>query len=94
MESLMSSSLSNAEEDDELEAAVDQAIAACGGDTRSTIRALIVANEYLEAEAAELMKGRLCARQIQYLFRVRRRHPGAGGEACGGEAGIKTIQQR
>ena len=46
----------NAEENDGLEAAVDQAIAACGGDLRSTIRALIVANEYLETEASELMK--------------------------------------
>ena len=34
---------------DELEVAVDEAIAACGGDMRSTIRALIVANEYLES---------------------------------------------
>jgi hypothetical protein len=40
---------------DELEVAVDEAIAACGGDMRSTIRALIVANEYLESEACELM---------------------------------------
>ena len=40
----------------ELEAAVDQAIAACGGDLRATIRALIVANEYLENEVTELMK--------------------------------------
>ena len=38
------------------EAAVDQAIAACGGNMRSTIRALIVANEYLESEVGELMK--------------------------------------
>ncbi len=35
---------------------MDQAIAACGGDVRATIRALIVANEYLENEVAELMK--------------------------------------
>ena len=41
---------------DELESAVDQAIAACNGDMRSTIRALIVANEYLESEVSELMK--------------------------------------
>jgi hypothetical protein len=41
---------------DELEAAVDQAIAACGGDLRSTIRGLIVANNYLETEVSELMK--------------------------------------
>ena len=39
-----------------LEAAVDQAIAACGGDVRATIRALILANDYLENEVAELMK--------------------------------------
>ena len=53
---MSSSSQPNTEEDNGLEAAVDQAIAACGGDMRSTIRALIVANEYLESEAAELMK--------------------------------------
>jgi hypothetical protein len=41
---------------DGLETAVDQAIAACGGDLRSTIRALIVANDYLETEVGELMK--------------------------------------
>jgi hypothetical protein len=44
------------EPNDGLEAAVDQAIAACGGDLRATIRALIVANDYLEAEVGELMK--------------------------------------
>jgi hypothetical protein len=42
--------------DDELEAATDQAIAACGGNLRETIKALIVANDYLESEVAELMK--------------------------------------
>jgi hypothetical protein len=41
---------------DGLEATVDQAIAACAGDTRATIRALIVANEYLESAVSELMK--------------------------------------
>jgi hypothetical protein len=44
------------QEDDGLETSVDQAIAACGGDLRSTIRALIVANQYLESEVGELMK--------------------------------------
>jgi len=44
------------EEDGGLEAAVDQAIAACDGDMRAAIRALIVANNYLESEVAELMK--------------------------------------
>ena len=37
-------------------AQADQAIAACGGDLRATVRALIVANNYLETEVAELMK--------------------------------------
>jgi hypothetical protein len=46
----------NAEDENGLEAAVDQAISACGGDLRSTVRALIVANEYLETEVGELMK--------------------------------------
>ena len=43
-------------DDDGLEEAVDQAISACGGDLRATIRALIVANNFLEAEVGELMK--------------------------------------
>jgi hypothetical protein len=37
-------------EPDRLEAAADQAIAACGGDVRGAVKALIVANEFLEAE--------------------------------------------
>ena len=53
---MLHSSQSDIEEDDGLEASVDQAIAACGGDVRATIRALIVANEYLESEVGELMK--------------------------------------
>jgi hypothetical protein len=53
---MSSSSQPKPEEADELESAVDQAISACGGDMRATIRALIVANEYLETEAGELMK--------------------------------------
>ena len=42
------------DDDDGLEAATDQAIAACGGDARETIKALIVANAFLEAQVAEL----------------------------------------
>lgn len=53
---MSSSSQPKSEEDHELEAAVDPAISACGGDTRATIRALIVANDYLESEVGELMK--------------------------------------
>jgi stage V sporulation protein SpoVS len=43
-------------EPDRLEVATEQAIAACGGDVRETIKALIVANEFLESEVTELMK--------------------------------------
>jgi stage V sporulation protein SpoVS len=39
---------------DRLEAATDQAIAACGGNARDAVKALIVANEYLESEVCEL----------------------------------------
>jgi hypothetical protein len=37
-------------ENDRLEAAADEAILVCGGDIRSAIRALILANEFLEYE--------------------------------------------
>lgn len=46
----------NSIEDSELEAAVEQAMAACDGDLRATIRALVVANHFLEQEVSELMK--------------------------------------
>jgi hypothetical protein len=36
-----------------LEAAADQAIAACGGDAREAVKALLVANEFLEREIEE-----------------------------------------
>ena len=51
-----SSSQPNTEDDDGLEAAVNQAITACGGGMRATIRALTIANDYLESEVSELMK--------------------------------------
>jgi hypothetical protein len=41
---------------EQLEAAADQAIAACGGDAREAVKALIVANEFLENEVGELMR--------------------------------------
>jgi hypothetical protein len=37
-------------ESERLDAAADQAIAACGGDLQATISALILANEFLEYE--------------------------------------------
>ena len=51
-----SSSVPSGQPNDGLEAAVDQAISACGGDLRATVRALVVANDYLETEVTELMK--------------------------------------
>ena len=53
---MSSSSQPSTAPNDELETAVDQAISACGGDLRATVRALIVANEFLETEVGELMK--------------------------------------
>jgi hypothetical protein len=41
---------------DDLEAAADQAIVACGGEAREAVKALIVANDFLEAEVCELMQ--------------------------------------
>jgi hypothetical protein len=41
---------------DRLAAATDQAIAACGGNARDAVKALIVANEFLETEVCELMQ--------------------------------------
>jgi hypothetical protein len=38
-----------------LETAIDQAIAACGGDVRAAIRALLVANEFYEVEYSKLV---------------------------------------
>lgn len=51
-----SESLPNEEDACELQAAIDQAIAACGGDARVTVGALIVANSFLESEIDELRK--------------------------------------
>ena len=43
-----------ASESARLAAATDQAIAACGGDARQAVTALIVANEFLESQVREL----------------------------------------
>ncbi|WP_291686080.1 hypothetical protein [Bradyrhizobium sp.] len=42
------------------EQACDQAIAMCDGNLRSTIKALIMANEYLESELADLQAAISC----------------------------------
>ena len=41
-------------EPDRLEVATDRAIAACDGDARNPVKALLVTNEFLETEIAEL----------------------------------------
>jgi hypothetical protein len=41
---------------DRLETAADEAIAACGGNARDAVKALILANEFLESEVCELMR--------------------------------------
>ena len=53
---MVSQPLPNPQQSDaeQLEAAADQAIAACGGDTREAIKALIVANHFLETELEKL----------------------------------------
>jgi hypothetical protein len=38
---------------DRLELAADQAIAACGGDARQAVKALLVTNEFLESQIEE-----------------------------------------
>ena len=53
---MSSESVPKTPDDCELEAEIDEAIAACGGDLRNTIGSLIVANRFLESEVAELMK--------------------------------------
>ena len=53
---MSSESQPNTQDADDLEADIDEAIAACSGDLRGTVRALIVANNYLESEVGELTK--------------------------------------
>jgi hypothetical protein len=48
------SELATTSDIDRYERACDQAITMCDGNLRSTIKALIMANEYLEAELMEL----------------------------------------
>ena len=54
---------SSRKKSDALEAAVGQAIAACDGDERATIRALMVANSYLAEQNSAL------AQELDYAWR-------------------------
>jgi hypothetical protein len=57
---------------DQLDAAADQAIAACGGDAREAVKALLVANAFVEAEIeASVSRGYLRGvrhGKVQYVF--------------------------
>jgi hypothetical protein len=46
--------LSSGDQPTDLDAAANQAIAACGGDAREAVKALIVANDFLEVQLGEL----------------------------------------
>ena len=50
---------------DHYEQACDQAIAMCDGNLRSTIRVLIMANEYLEGELQALQAEALAGRRAR-----------------------------
>lgn len=50
----MSSAPNPQSDADQLEATADQAIAACGSDPREAVKALIVANQFLETELEKL----------------------------------------
>jgi hypothetical protein len=56
----------------DLDVAVDQAIAACGGDARETVKALIVANGFLETEN-EVLRASVSAGYSRGRFEVRDR---------------------
>jgi hypothetical protein len=56
---------------DQYEQACDQAIAMCDGNLRSTIKALIMANEYLEIELRELQIAASTVRTPARLPRAR-----------------------
>lgn len=51
MSAALQPSLSSAAD---LDSAADQAIAACGGEAREAVKALIVANDFLEVQLEEL----------------------------------------
>jgi hypothetical protein len=55
----MCASSTSAFDNSHYEQACDQAIAMCDGNLRSTIKALIMANEYLEAELNDLQAAAL-----------------------------------
>jgi len=59
----------------DLEAAADQAIAACGGDAREAVKALIVANQFLETDLEKLKAAVSMGYARGKLFEVARTLP-------------------
>src|SRR5713101_2657724 len=57
------------------EAAADQAIAACGGDAREAVKALIVANQFLETDLEKLRAAVSMGYARGKLFEVARTLP-------------------
>jgi hypothetical protein len=51
-----SASVTAAKPSDNLEASIEAVIAACDGDPRAAVRALLIANSYLEAEVERLAR--------------------------------------
>jgi hypothetical protein len=73
-----------------IEIAVNQAIGACEGDLRATIRALIIANTLLEEEIAELIdvwcssgfhRGKLRVRDLPWLLAGVLRYAGSSPQS-------------
>jgi hypothetical protein len=59
---------------EQLELTADQAIAACGGDAREAVKALLIASEFLErAREAKVWRGYIPwsqARTAQFVFGI------------------------
>jgi hypothetical protein len=71
----MSSTPNPQSDADQLEAAADQAIAACGGDAREAVKALIVANQFLETDLEKLKAAVSMGYARGKLFEVARTLP-------------------
>jgi HAMP domain-containing protein len=77
----MSAPISDSAETAALEADTDAAIEACGGDPRAAVRALLVANRYLENEVDRLSEA------VSAFTRGRLRRPPTGADKSGDELG-------
>jgi hypothetical protein len=73
----------------ELEVATDEAIAACGGNARDAVKALIVANEYFEAEVCDLMQA-VSKAFVRGRFKGRLAIVTKRAVGCGGRGGSRA----